>query len=281
MLVACTGAERGPSAAPPAHAVADVSGTAITAAEVASYAARAGLDPRAALDELVTLEVMAQEAKRRGIVASPSELDDARRAAVRALLHRDFEATHRKEDIPRALLAETYERRKTYFVHPPIRRVHNVLAAEKPPRPGSPGFQQIRALVTQARRDGLSPEAFVARAEAVGLHVDRSLGTFEGDPRFVGKWVQAVTRDPFVRGAFSDPFPTEEFGWHTVVFLEETPARNTSLDEALSEIRDRIFDEYRSAEFGKWLERQLDRHKVVRRPELLAEAEVTNVRTDP
>ena len=280
LLAACSGGARGPGAEA-SQAVADVAGTAISAAEVASYAARAGLDRRAALDELVTVEVLAQEAKRRGIVAGPSELDEARRAAVRALLHREFEATHRKEDIPHALLAETYERRKAFFVHPPIRNVHNVLAGEKPARPGSAAFQRVRALVAEARRDALSADAIVARAEAMGLHVDRNLSTFVGDPRFDAQWVAVVARGAFVAGAVSDPFPTDAFGWHAVVFLEEAPARNTSLQESLSEIRDRLFDEYRSAEFGKWLERQLDQHKVVRRPELLARADADTVRTDP
>ncbi len=259
--------------------MAEVAGTPISSVEVAAYAARAGLDRRAALEELVTIEVLAQEAKRRGIVPGPSELAEVRRASVRALLHRDFEAAHRKEDIPRAVLVDAYAKRRQFFVHPPMRRVHNVLAGEKPPRPGSPAFEQIRALVAEARRERLSPEAFVARATARGLHVDRDLGTFAGDQRFAREWVDAVSRGPFEAGTFSDPFPTKEFGWHAVVFLEEGQARNTPLEAALPEIRERLFDEYRSAELGRWLEQQLDRHRVVRRPDLIAEAD--SIRTEP
>ena len=280
LLAACGGPGAGSRAQARSDAVAEVGEAAISASDVTAYAGRARIDPRAALDELITIEVLAQEARRRGIVPGPAEIDEQRRASVRALLRRDFEATHRKQDIPRARLVDAYERRRMFFVHPPIRRVHNILAPEKPPRPGSDAFERIRSLVVEARQRRLSPEALLSRAEATGLHVDRDLSTYAGDPRFVAKWVDAVTRGPFSPGGLTEPFGTDEFGWHVVVFLEQKPARNTALEEALPEIRERLFDEYRAAEFGPWLASQLERHQVLRRPELLA-AEATRARSDP
>jgi hypothetical protein len=258
--------------------IAEVDGSPISSIELARYARDHEVDARAALEELIALELLAAEAARRGVAPGSAALS-TRQAAVRVLLREEFERSRGKPEIPEQLVRDVYKQREGYFVHPPMRVVHNFLVRDSPARPGSEAHRRMQAFVAEARGLPSGPAAVLALARSRGLSVDPSLRTHSGDPRFVPDWVTATMAVPARVGAISDPFPTSQFGWHAVVIVELLPARNTSYAEAASEVRDRIHRDWQRRELEPWLLPLLAQHRVVTRPELLATPEAANPRT--
>jgi len=111
---------RGSLSPPPAtgaEVVATVNGESIYAADVARVMAARGLDRAAALDELVVQELLAVEARRRGLADDPEVVDTRRRERVRAMLRRDFEPSFDgPEDIPADEIGNALSNRVTWGV---------------------------------------------------------------------------------------------------------------------------------------------------------------------
>lgn len=88
--------------APPAVAddviVAKVAGRPVWGSCVAAQVARGARDRRAALDECIAFELMAQEAERRGMLPAASADDAVKSALVNRLVETGFEATHTTPD---------------------------------------------------------------------------------------------------------------------------------------------------------------------------------------
>ena len=71
------------------------------------------------LDSLVELEVVAQEAMRRGYASSPRVIATWRQALAQQYLHKGFEGSHSHEEIdPCAVFRHPYVRKQ--YVHPPV-----------------------------------------------------------------------------------------------------------------------------------------------------------------
>jgi hypothetical protein len=249
--------------------VARVDGRPIFAAEVQRHAAKKGLQARDALNQLIDLELLAGEAARRLAVDAVDVQAAGRRAAVQRLLEEHFDADHRKADIPDQLVKAVYESRKLYFVHPPMRRVHNLLAIARPPRPGSNAEQKLQQFVVEARRLGGDSAAVLALAEQRGLKIDRDLRTFTDDRSYLAPWVTAVMNMPARIDAISDVFQTE-YGWHAVLLIELIPARNEDLAAAADEVRERIVSDWRRRELDAWIDALVRRYQVRHFPEALA-----------
>jgi len=90
--------------------VAEVNGEPIWDADVAGYAAAHGVAPREALEALVARELLAQEARRRGLSEDPDVVEVRRRERVRRLLDGFAAATDSPDEIPEADVDKVWNR---------------------------------------------------------------------------------------------------------------------------------------------------------------------------
>src|SRR5262249_14422254 len=107
--------------------LAQVGDTAIYRGELTEHARATGLSPRAALDDLVAQELLAQEAARRGL-ADDADVREARaEALVRLFVPTEFgRATASPDAIPESDARPVYDKLRDYFNHGPMLRVWNV-----------------------------------------------------------------------------------------------------------------------------------------------------------
>jgi len=119
--VSPTSAEARP-AGPDDVIVASIDGHPVYGSCVAAQAAGHGLDARAALDQCLAFELLAQEAERRGLRADLDVGEAWRRELVRAVIIADLGTLTSFEQLPPAFLASVkYDEQKTFFHRPEIR----------------------------------------------------------------------------------------------------------------------------------------------------------------
>jgi post-segregation antitoxin (ccd killing protein) len=213
--------------------VAHVDGRPVGAGEVARLAREAELTPREALDRLVTREVLAAEAERRGLDRSAplrTALERAtRRAAVQAWLAAEVEATSPPPVVDEAAIDAAYVRQRARFVVPEKRASVHVLVPLDP-RDGPERAEAARRLAARALaalRVG-EPTAVVARfaadPEALG-------GGFRVRAEAVPPLAREDAADPaYTRALFDVPGPgvlpapvRSSFGWHAVAVTSVEP----------------------------------------------------------
>ncbi|MBU1656498.1 MAG: hypothetical protein KJ558_17040, partial [Gammaproteobacteria bacterium] len=108
-------------------AVARVNGVPITASRVVKLARETGRSPSEVVDRLISFELLAQEARRRGLSSHPETREATRKAMVQRYLELEFEDSHRPEDMPEAMLRDAYQQNISQFVRPKLRRVAHLL----------------------------------------------------------------------------------------------------------------------------------------------------------
>jgi peptidyl-prolyl cis-trans isomerase C len=239
----------------------------ITSDDVQAVARAEGIgDPRAALDRAITLRVLANEAKRRGLDRDPLVADTERRAMVQAVLSLEVEATVPAEPLPAADLAAGMRIRGFELSHGELWHVHHVLV--QAPRGAPPAAREaLRARAEEIRRrlDALPPDARVAQLQVVMRAVcGRSGCRFENLPPFdhEGRYPQGDMLPAFAQAAASltnpgdlAPVVETEFGAHVIVLVERLPAEErpaseveaTVHQELLAHLRHRRLDELLSA----------------------------------
>jgi hypothetical protein len=258
--------------------VASVDGVPISAARVAAHARATELPPRAALDDLVKFELLAQAAARRGLAARPEIAEARTRELARRLLQVEFEAHTRPEDIPEADLRREYDRNRRHFEHPEIRAVMTVLFQAKKgastPAQEAKARSQAQELLERWRAEKPA-DAKAARAIAEtyyghleNLRIDE-FNTYQG-ARVEKEWLAAVMalKAP---GAIAGPLRTF-WGWQIVYLAAVHPARHTPEAEALQTIRKELHPVWQRAAFARFLDEVAGRHQVETHPERLQAA---------
>lgn len=267
-LAGCSPARPGPSPAtavpstaaglPAGEVVATVDGVAITASRVAELAEATGLPPRTAVDRLVEFELLAAEARRRGLERDPDARAAGRKAMVQRYLAEEFEATHRIEDMPEAMLRKAYEQNIRMFVRPRLRKVAHILV-EAPAGRTSPADRAL------ARRLGQKVRTDAAKVHDLDgfLALGRSLeGTLPLPVRTEDLQTYIAERAPldpaFIEGALSldrvgevSPPVESSFGTH-VIFLK---AVEEPIDRSFEEVRDEVAGQ----EHPFWMKAELER----------------------
>lgn len=259
----------------------------LTAGRLRTYcAAHPDVSPRAAAESLLTFEVLAAEARARGLESSPEARRAAAEAAVPRYLKRGFEAEVTVATVPTELLRKAYDRNIGFYKHPPLRTVDHILVAQ-------PGFKmptdpdlvtRARALAERIAADlaadpPADAEAFRARAarfqdaaKAEGLVLKA-----ENLPRFAqrGPYVQAFADAAFAVPAVGDvTAPTEsQFGLHIIRLDAIVPAADTTFEEARADIAAKILGEHRNMEFRRRTEALMEQSGVVVNPALLGNAD--------
>jgi parvulin-like peptidyl-prolyl cis-trans isomerase-like protein len=281
---------QGPFSPPPARdaeVVARVNDEAIYAADVERQARGRGQTPAQAVAELIDAELLAQEARRRGLADSPEAILARKQERVRLLVKREFEPSFAG---PRDVPAEEVEaalrdpRNRGRFDHPEYHTV--VFARADVPPAASPEVE------AQARRaaEALWLAATVSRPRddeqfaQLAMGVERTLGV--GLPRQIYSTTEhhGPAVPDFAAAAFtvhevgdvSRPLRTK-WGWDVLFLSAIIPERHATAAEADAELRHVGFEPSRRAGFLRWADGYVRRHQVVRFDDVLGKIDVDSL----
>ena len=249
---------RGPlSARAPVGAVvvATVDGVPIHDLDVNRHGSARRLDAKAALAELIDLELLAGEAQRRGLADAPEVIEARRRERVRRVVEHDFEAGYDgPEDVPEAEVARVWADpvMRQYFQHDVY---HEVTYVRLPVDKGKDDQHArgvaiaVRAAVVAATAHTRDRYVEVALAEALRHGITAEYGDFSTTRhrRAVEEFAIAAFSIDEV-GEVSEPARTP-WGWDLVLLRAIIPERRTPEAEARREIRKNLFADSRRAAF--------------------------------
>jgi peptidyl-prolyl cis-trans isomerase C len=255
--------------------VAEVDGRPIYHDCVAEQAAARGLDVRAALDDCIAFELLAQEAERRGHAADPEVARAGKNEMVRALIDADFKPTlDEPTDIPAADIQWLWDTQlKSSYNKPERRRATycRVGVKKKTPRGGARDLK-AKAIAEQIHR-AMADLRFTPELLAMTCHLAsggrkvRTTTQMTEPFSDTGAWGQGYYAREFAQAAFSVgevgrvSTPTRtEWGWDIVLLTEIRPPETRTFAEAEPEIREMLLHhpstaEYRVKKFLTWLER--------------------------
>lgn len=234
----------------------------ITAGRLRAYAqAHPDRSPRALAESLIEFELLAAEAARQGLATDPAVQHAVDQVMVQRLLVTDFEPKWTAEALPEALVRQSYQSNRQFFVRPEIRDGDHLLATVENKRPTDAATDAgCRALLARIRAELVanpvdSRAAFRARVEQYQDEA-KALGVTlraEKLPFFAlkGRMVPAFSKAMFAlpaAGALTEVFPTE-FGWHLGRVATIKPPLNRTFEEAESELRTKIVPEVRPFKF--------------------------------
>ncbi len=249
---------------------------------VARQAAGGALDLRAALDDCIRFELLAQEALRRGYLADPDVAEVRRREMVRGLVEADYARTmDDPTDVPADELQVLWDKQlRRSYNRPELRRATycRVGVKKKTPRGGERDMKG-KAYADQIYRamEGLdfTPEllALTCNLASGGRKVKTtaaSTAAFDQTgraetARYASEFSQAAFSVDRV-GHVSKPTRTE-WGWDIVLVTDILPPISKTLAEAEPEIRDMLVKspktaEYRIGKFLEWFQRRAARAKI-------------------
>ncbi len=263
--------------------VARVDGEPIYADCVATQAAAHGLDRAAALAECVDFELLAQEARRRGLAADADVLRARRTEMVRALVEADHVPTlDDPSDVPEADVRWLWQTQLERRYNRPERRraTYCRVPVPKAAATGGPEDRAARALIGTlhaafVRMRDLDAARFAALCwmAAGGRVVSTTArqtnpfvrrGQHEGG-MYAKEFAEAAFSIPAV-GQVSAPARTS-WGWDVLLLTELLPAEEKTLAEAEQEIREGLIhrietEPYRRKRFEAWMQRVLAGHAV-------------------
>jgi len=235
--------------------VAEVAGQPIYNGDVRAQMRRTGLDARAALDQLVTFELLALAAAQAGTTgAADGELEAVRAVEVQRLIEREIEPHLAKAAIPDAEVRALYDKGKARFVHGRQVQVA-VLCVFTGARMKAPARARAeanaRALkVFVDQRPGRAPEDFeaISRMPEWAMRNVSFTTVWQGDdepfPPVVGRAVGALRKPGDTTDLVGD-----ETGYYLARYLGERPPKNVSWAQAAPGLRDEMFEPWRRQRF--------------------------------
>ena len=235
--------------------VARVAGRPVWGSCVAAQVSRGAKDRRAALDECIAFELMAQEAEARGMVAAASAADDVKSALVNRLVEVGFEATHTTPDSLGEVMTRWLDT-NAWRMHRPELRASSYarVVVEKNATPEQDAAAKALAekiaaaladetglfgvnLRETANRLGAGTGQKIEAADAPASQRTK-LETAYGDALFAVPEVGRASR------AVRTPW-----GWDVIVWTGGLPA----LDQTREQLAVGAFPELRRVAFGAWV----------------------------
>jgi len=246
-------------------AVATVNGVPIYEDCVKMQAAALGIDARAALEQCVEFALLAQAAAPR--YANDRDVREARRReAVRALLRKDFEpSSDDPSDIPEPWVRDNLwsnRKIKIGYDHPEYRVATFALAKFKPIGP-----KRILTPAHDAEMRKLAEEWDAALPRMVDLDTFQTITKKVAGDRpfdFVDAYntpLRGRSVNEFADGLFSlekigqrTGVVRSDYGYFIIVLREILPAKHLTLEEALPDLREKIYDQWRPRAFADFVE---------------------------
>jgi parvulin-like peptidyl-prolyl isomerase len=293
-LAACGGSSSPPPApsvaavslvAPRADAtdleVATVNGRPVWGSCVAGQITRGAKDRKAALEECIELELLAQAAEKRGLATDRGVQEATRTAMVSELVATELEDRYQKpQDLGAAI--DTVLQKNAWRMHRPAMRASTYVRINMPKVAPPEVEQKAHAVVDKIAAElenetGLFPQHVVETAqriaEADGLKIaTQNVRAIDQVARgYERTYVDALFSIPDV-GRISKPLRTT-FGWDIVLWTDSIPALETTREELAAE----MFPDLRRAQFQAWTNKLIKESgaSVVIDTEPLARAEAT------
>jgi hypothetical protein len=242
--------------------VAEVGQVSIHAGEVAAHMRSTGLGARPALEDLIRQELLAQEARRRGLAGDPEVVLSRKQALVRRFVEVEFGAKNSSPSvIPDSDLRPVYQQRITMFQHGRVAKVWNVCTSP----------EQARAIWKDAKEHPpQTPEQFQEISVRHGVKAAMVL-TDEAWENFHADWRKAVfaaiTKKGDLMAPAHLPAVAQSCSDHVAWAEDFFPPRNDSFEQAREEVRTRIFEDWRKNAFLSWAGRMLAAHRIETHPE--------------
>jgi peptidyl-prolyl cis-trans isomerase C len=231
---------------------------------------RRGQGRDAALRALIRQEVLAQEARRRGLARDPRVLRAQQRSLANQMIKRGFKH-FTKKDVPRELIEAAYKLNKVRYVHGEMVRVIHIIASatrrhtEDYHRRAIRLARKVRGIAAAGR---LSPKEFSEIAPMVDKD-DVMIHVVASPTRHIDR-DRPWTVPTFTNAAFAlkrpgdvSPVIQTRFGYHVIYLVGRVPPLNVTLEQADAEIRDKVFEQARKQAFERWLAQLEQKHRVV------------------
>ena len=222
--------------------VARVGDEVIGASDVAERMRVGGLDPRAALDELIDEVVLVNEARTRGVRASAEERRAIERVMVRRMLA-DFEAELTPQRVPDEEVRADFETYRDKFQVPERRESWHILV-----RDSSDAGRRLAETILGKLRGARDPRV---------LYEHYAGGRDEHELEVIAEELPAISRsagfekaykdalfDAESRGVLDRPVETK-YGWHVIVLTDVVPGRTRELSDVEEGIRERLSQKMR------------------------------------
>jgi parvulin-like peptidyl-prolyl isomerase len=276
-----------PAPASDAEVVATVDGEHIYASDVARQAAARGQTPRQALDELIDAELLAGEARRRGLADHPEVAEVRKRERVRALLQRVFEPSFDgPEDIPLREVEQVYDLRnvRAYYDHD---RYHTAAYVRAPAKEDAPPevveaararAREFYAAAVKAKPSTKEDFFALARSLPPGPKLEAAANQVYSTTRR-GPAVKEFADAAFSLSEIGDLAPPArtKWGWDVLMLVDIIPERHTPRDEAIADLRVKRFEPARRLAFMRWLDGMVKAARIERNDALLEQVQVDSL----
>lgn len=236
--------------------VADVNGRPVWGSCVTEQSVRGAADRRAALDQCISFELLAQAAEKRGLATDASVAESTRAAMVSELVAAEFEARYQKpQDLGAAM--DAVLAKNAWRMHRPELRASAYVRAKVPPNAAPELDARARQLAERiaselAAETGLFPSHLRAVADRLATDTGIEIESEE---------VPVATRNgsyepPYLEALFAIPEPHRvskvartSRGWDVVLWNGGLTAKETSREELAQE----AFPDLRRAQFTIWI----------------------------
>jgi hypothetical protein len=257
----------------PAQVIARVNGVPILDADLRAQL-RPGDDRRRALRALISQELLAQEAGRRGLARAVSVRDAQRRALAGTLIERLFRFG--LQDIPQSLIEEAYRINRRLYQRPETVDVAHIVVVVSRRDTDELHVRALR-LARKAHQIAVAGRLTESEFKEIATIIARDEPAISVKAEAFTTPLHGMVAQEFADAAFALSRPGQissvvktAFGYHVIYYKARTPARNVSLAAAAPEIRRRVFDEARARAFTKWIEEIERRYPITANPEMLA-----------
>jgi hypothetical protein len=235
--------------------VAQIDGRPVWGSCVAAQAAHAHVDRKAALDQCIAFELLAQAAEKRGIDRDPETVDAARTAMVSQLVATAFEAVYRTP----ADLGDSFDKiveKNKWRMHRPEYRGSTFVRVAVPDRAPADAEAKARVLADAiatalANQTGLFAVDLVETAQRIakqsGGHVEYSDYPPTDPSRLNKAYGDALYAIPEV-GRIS-PVTRTKWGWDIVLWTGGITPREITREQ----LADELFPDVRRSYFNVWV----------------------------
>jgi hypothetical protein len=257
--------------------VARVGSVPIYAREVAAEMARSTSTPRNALDELISLHLLAEKAHR----ANPFRPDwvdrELRSALAERLIERDILPQVQRDSVPDQELRGIYQNAIDTFVHPRLVDAGFLIVytgARMKPGPRADRAEAARALaahVASLRIRGHEDFEAIAKDPAWQARKVTYRRVTQGPDRPFSPEVGAEVLKLKAPGD-TTPLIKDVDGFFFATYVGEKPPVNTSFAEVREELRQRYYDRWRAQRLEELTRKLAEGHRVESHPQLLTQS---------